>query len=273
MNHNARTSRGLSLEDELERLMQQPPLPDHDYFHVTLRANEQDRITWSASTVFVGWANDKPGLEKREASRVRAGMLRQSLASIGQPPTIVNDRWDLFIFLILGGHAIIEAGLAAEFLPDVVAESTVAPAGYFPGFVCIESLPKQKLAKRPRSKTKAAVLRRDGNRCAICARGPDDAQPASLTLHHITVRHLGGLTEEKNLLTLCEECHTNLKPHQDVNLYQKIGIDPYEDPHRESYEADVFRYRRKALAVLRSLEGRESCGESNSAPSPRPEAR
>jgi hypothetical protein len=67
-----------------------------------------------------------------------------------------------------------------------------------------------------------AVLHRDGRRCRICGRNPDDNVDIVLHVHHIRPWALGGATEVSNLITLCHTCHGGLEPHFDPNLYEYV---------------------------------------------------
>ena len=51
-----------------------------------------------------------------------------------------------------------------------------------------------------------AVFTRDGYRCVCCGRGIEDG--AILHAHHLIYRSLGGTDRMKNLVTVCERCHT-----------------------------------------------------------------
>jgi 5-methylcytosine-specific restriction endonuclease McrA len=53
-------------------------------------------------------------------------------------------------------------------------------------------------------RTRAAVGRRDGERCRHCGA---DGQWAQLSVHHLTPANLGGSDEMDNLITLCGPCH------------------------------------------------------------------
>lgn len=51
------------------------------------------------------------------------------------------------------------------------------------------------------NKTRHAVYRRDGYRCALC----DDTH--GLQIHHVIPRSVGGSDFPENLITLCWKCH------------------------------------------------------------------
>jgi len=66
-----------------------------------------------------------------------------------------------------------------------------------------ESKGKRKTISR---KLRFQILQRDGFRCRACGRGPNHG--AKLVIDHIIPVDWGGLTEESNLQTLCEECNS-----------------------------------------------------------------
>ena len=66
--------------------------------------------------------------------------------------------------------------------------------------------------------TKAMVRHRDGYKCRYCKGKSKDNQ---LEVHHIVFRSEGGSDDEKNLITLCHTCHTNL--HQGKITITKRG--------------------------------------------------
>lgn len=77
------------------------------------------------------------------------------------------------------------------------------------GYVRLISLEKAE----PRGKRKTIsrklrfhILQRDGFRCRGCGRGPNNG--IKLVIDHIIPVDWGGLTEESNLQTLCEECNS-----------------------------------------------------------------
>ncbi|MFA4946722.1 MAG: HNH endonuclease [Candidatus Micrarchaeia archaeon] len=78
------------------------------------------------------------------------------------------------------------------------------------GYV-LRSLKKKKGVERGGidAKTRHLILARDGFKCCDCGRGPKDGVKLHVD-HHIPVAW-GGLTEESNLRTLCEECNLGKK--------------------------------------------------------------
>ncbi|MFP6771619.1 MAG: HNH endonuclease [Alphaproteobacteria bacterium] len=66
------------------------------------------------------------------------------------------------------------------------------------------------------------ILERDDYRCCICGRRASDHVDIELHVHHIRPWGIGGLTVEKNLITLCHTCHNGLVPHHKPALFRII---------------------------------------------------
>jgi len=68
-------------------------------------------------------------------------------------------------------------------------------------------LPKQtsiRLEQQDYQNLREHVLRRDGWRCQLCG------SMRNLEVHHIEFRSHGGADDERNLMTLCFDCHRSL---------------------------------------------------------------
>lgn len=57
------------------------------------------------------------------------------------------------------------------------------------------------------------IKRRDGFKCRRCKNDVSSL----LTVHHIHSRENGGTDEDRNLLTLCKDCHNYIELHEIVN--------------------------------------------------------
>src|SRR5262249_38518073 len=77
----------------------------------------------------------------------------------------------------------------------------------------------------PTPKLRMSVLKRDGFRCRLCGRSPDNHVDVELHVHHIRPfgRPSEGVTHPDNLTTLCHTCHKGLHPHNDDSLFERIG--------------------------------------------------
>lgn len=63
-----------------------------------------------------------------------------------------------------------------------------------------------------------AVFTRDDHRCVCCGRGIEDG--AILHVHHLKYRSLGGTNRMRNLVTVCERCHTPTNHQKDGLLWK-----------------------------------------------------
>jgi 5-methylcytosine-specific restriction endonuclease McrA len=110
-------------------------------------------------------------------------------------------------------------------------------------------------------KLRYEVLRRDGFRCKVCGRSPDEDVHVTIEAHHISPFGYGGVTTADNLITLCKTCHDGVhesvggksRPGVALELYPLIGVHPVRDliDNQPDYEMGVELYRRISRAALR----------------------
>ena len=258
MGKGARTDKArVALQAQLEG-MGSVKYSDAEYYCLTLTGSGDGRICWAAQSVFAGLTDTRPKRQLRVPCKVDPTKMLDLLTSIGQACLVVNELPDLLLYLQLGGHAIIRADLTEQYLSDLlepveVAQTTDAV------YVTVGSLPGSKLLKAPSKKLRTRVLKRDGYCCRACGRSPHNDVYVDLHVHHIRPwgGGAGGLTEEDNLITLCNTCHGGLDPHFDLALYARIGVDPFRidmgEEHRELIEG-IETYR----DIVQDLRGREN---------------
>lgn len=197
--------------------------PQSKYFAISFTASDSGGIEYGIQTHWAGWADGEFGRELREASLVRPEAMVRLWAGAGQPCLVVNEEPDLFVFLRVGGNALVEEGLAREHLPDLLGPNETRRETPL-GWRSLRSIEKGRLQRAPTKKLRMQVLKRDGRRCRICGRRPDDCVDLELHVHHVRPwgRPTFGLTEAANLITLCHTCHDGLEPHGDESLYEYI---------------------------------------------------
>ena len=194
---------------------------DKQYYQLTLTASANGRLTWGAYSHFVDWTDDTRRFELRAASLVKPRRLFDLYQEIGEPCVVVNDERALNVFLLVGGHALIERSIAETHLADVLAPAPVAHSGPL-GFKSVEAIPATELQRAPTPKQRMRVLRRDNFRCRICGESPAENPHVVLHVHHVRMWSRGGLTEDYNLITICHTCHGGLDPHEDRSLFGLI---------------------------------------------------
>lgn len=219
--------------------------PERDYFQLTLTATDDEKLSWGAYSHFVAFTDESRRFELREASLVKADVVARTLREAGEPCIVVNDERALSVFLSFGGHALVEKCIAERWLPDVIAPSPVARSGLI-GFRSLQSVTTTELQHAPTRKQRMRILKRDGFRCRICGERPADNVHVKLHVHHIRMWSRGGLTEDANLITICETCHDGLDPHEDCSLFALIpggGFDDHLVSRGRTYVDGVRRYR------------------------------
>ena len=183
---------------EIARLQFQKPIENADYYCITLLGNEDGTIEHSVYSQFAGYTN-KPRREIRKARFVNPEKLRDLFHELKEPAVIINDEKDLYIFLLIGGHGIIERSLAEKQISDLL-QPEICIQSFSKGYLNAKGLPNQKLNHAPTKKVRMNVLKRDNFRCRICGRSPDNYVDIELHVHHILPWGQGGITEEDNLI-------------------------------------------------------------------------
>lgn len=213
-----------------------------DYYAVTLIGTKNGVISWSAYSHWVGWVDDKPGREMRKASIIKAHNMASFWQDTRQPYVVINSLATLTIFLRMGGHALIERSVAERFLAEIIKPQPCASDGPG-GFKTLSSVPESALKRASSPKHRMRIFKRDNFRCKICGRRPDDFVDVELHAHHIRPWGRGGLTEDENLITICQTCHKGLDPHGDLSLFELI------DP--EAFKPDLKKQNLEYLQGVR----------------------
>jgi hypothetical protein len=222
--------------------------PSSDYYAITLTASIRRQPEWSMYSHFVGPSARQRGWEKRKASIVDPARMVALWEGLGQSWLVVDDLPALGLWARLGGNALVEAALADEHLPRVVATREVAPNGTT-GFLNADSLTKGQLARRLPRAARDQVFERDDHTCRRCGRANSEVR---LTRHHVLARTFGGLTQVNNLVTLCDDCHDACHaddawpPAPDLH---GVLLSHALDGLDEDYDAAVARYREVAAAL------------------------
>lgn len=231
--------------DRLLKEMSRPGDEEADYCSITLVSPDGVSIVADVFTHWVGYTVvDGRRHEVREASVLDAGYSRRLYEAIGREVLFVSTPEQLAVFYALGGTALVEADLAREAFPDAIAPEVSVQDG-LTGFRSLAVIDDELAFRRSTTpKRRMAVLNRDGRRCRICGRRPDDHEDLELRVHHVRPWAQGGLTEERNLVTLCHTCHNGLDPHFDAGLYAYSAPETFQRPAGDhEYHEGVTRYR------------------------------
>lgn len=195
--------------------------PSKDYYAFTFTANEDGKIEFTCHTHWGGWADKEHKTEIREPSLVIPEKMAKVWDMLEQPYLVVNEAIHYVVYQFLGGHALIAHDIAHEWADDLLQLDVAIRSGRL-GFVSVDSLPKHVFNRVPNPKQRMSIIKRDNSKCAICGRRPVDYLDLELHVHHIRPWAKGGLTEDTNLITLCNTCHNGLEPHDDQSLFSLI---------------------------------------------------
>jgi hypothetical protein len=242
------------LLEHIERMKTQQALPEADYYHITLLGTEDNKVNRSISTSWVGFTETKPQREIRRATVVIPDKLRKVLTSINQSSVIVNNDTDLFIYMLIGGHGIIETTIAAKFFDDIINPREMAQS-FSKGWKVVSDLLDHEDQHAPTKKLRASIIKRDEFKCKMCGRSPKNYVDIELHVHHILPWGQGGITEEDNLITLCSTCHEGLDPHYEMKLFELIDISWLQDAVVESddYNKGVELYRKMSIEAYKEI--------------------
>ncbi len=224
---------------------------DKDYYSLTIVFGPRGLTEWSSQTVWVGWEDFKRRSELRVPRIVCPEHMVDVWRSAGQSFVVVHDVPSLFLYLRVGGNALIEKTLAEDRLPQFFHPTTCVRSGPA-GFRSLDSATEQELRRAPTPKQRMRILKRDDYRCRICGRRAADHVDIELHVHHIRPWSKGGLTEDINLITLCHTCHKGLDPHENENLFSMAPAPSRcsADNSSSEFNAAVIRYREHICQLM-----------------------
>jgi hypothetical protein len=201
-------------------------------------------------TTWEGWADKKRTVELRKPS-IANDARRWALMRENHQTASTHD--ELRAFLRAGGHALVRKAVVESWWPRFLESSPCLRHALFGPFVALDQLPPQAHARFPRGSLRQLVFARDGDRCRVCGRSPDDQVDIRLDLHHIVEWKNGGLTVEDNLITLCRTCHDGLDPadgERREDLSDKVAVATARQ-HRWRHDLGVHHYRRHLRRLVR----------------------
>jgi len=225
----------LDYETLIKKLSIQTPNPACEYYAVTLNKDEGGRLYCSIFSEWVEWADKERRIEIRKASIVRADFVVERRRESGERCLVIDNPNELDVFLLTGGHAVIEKHLAKSQLSKWLEPEQVVAEGAT-GFTAVNDLNRDYKSKAPSRRLRMEVIKRDGHACRICGRRPGDNPDIELHVHHIKPRGVGGVTTARNLITLCQTCHGGLYPHYDRSLHHIL------EPRDATYSRSIDQY-------------------------------
>lgn len=222
---------------------------DEEEFYALTLLGEAGMIVWATQTRWVGFTESSPPRELRKPSKVFA-RLAKVWDDIGQAFVVVRSSEDMLRFMLQGGNALIEPDIFEAGFREFLEPAVAIPDGCY-GFSDPSSYDEAAFKRVSTAKLRMKILSRDSRRCRICGRRPDDHLDLELHVHHIRPWSKGGITEENNLITLCNTCHNGLDPHYDFSLFKYTipdGMKPKVQKLAEEHLKGIAEYRRIILS-------------------------
>ncbi|MEH2071667.1 MAG: HNH endonuclease [Nostoc sp.] len=224
-----------TFEAKILEIARKQPNSEAQYYSITFTANSSGEVFSSCYSHFVGWENSERRIELRAASLVKADTILNFYRSIGESCLVIDSFEEVAIFLLYGGHGLVEKTVAKNALADELKPQPCIWTNEFGGFKHPLSLPKEVFNRAPSPKQRMRVMQRDDFRCRVCGRRPADYVDVELHIHHIRPWAQGGITQDENLITLCHTCHKGLDPHYNPKLFDLISSTRTEiDPEQPS---------------------------------------
>ena len=198
------------------------PNADKSYFALRLDIEADGTQLWSVFSHWIGFHSMNPLIEIRAASLVISERMIASWARRRQSYSVAERDEHLAVFCKLRGNLLLESTYAKAALPDILQPFKCMMIGDDLHFTETSMFPASISNRAPSRRLRMAMLKRDGYRCRICLRRPENNVDIGLEVHHIRPWGNGGATMMENLLTICDTCHAGLEPHYDPGLYALV---------------------------------------------------
>jgi 5-methylcytosine-specific restriction endonuclease McrA len=202
----------------------------------------------AVETQWVGFEHDDPNREIREASLVNHAWWVEAWQALGESFLVVNAPEETAILLGKGGNALVEQRVAEVMFPERL-KPQVYDSPQSPKRTLSARKPERVFDRAETPKVRMKVLERDKYRCRICGRRANEHVDVELNVHHIIPWREGGLSEQKNLITLCRTCHRGLHPHFRPELFTLLPEEEKlsEEELRFDYRVSEKLYKRAWL--------------------------
>ncbi len=145
----------------------QSPNPDNEYYAITVLGSEEGQQYTSTQTQFVRFDDSDCKVEIRKGAVVQPDVFIEHWTTLKQPYLVVDVTSDLPVFVLLGGHGLIETSIAKQHFAHAVDERPVVQTGPS-GFTSSANVPDTAFNRAPTPKLRMRILKRDDYRCRLC---------------------------------------------------------------------------------------------------------
>jgi hypothetical protein len=226
------------IEQEIARISRAEAVDSHkEYYAFRFSGTLDGKIEISVFNHWVGYENNDVNREIREASGADPDWWIKAWTKLGEKFLVINSAAEVLLLFREGGNALVEKSLARNVFAEHVKPSVHEKRKPEDILDAIRKPPSVS-NKAPTPKIRMKVIERDKYRCRICGRRATDNVDLELNVHHIIPSSEGGLSEQKNLITLCGTCHRGLHPHFNPELFDLLP-----DEQKLTHEELRFNYR------------------------------
>lgn len=224
-------------------------LPDRreDWYAFSQFGTSEGKLFVGSQTEWTGFSEERPFRECRAPRLVHPARWREGISRIHELPITVRDETSLFAWMILGGEALVESSVMKQYLPTWLEPYECGRIAGQDGWISTQSVAKSALNHAPTPAIRAKVLLRDGRKCRLCGRSPDEDPHAFLEAHHGVPwgAFQSGLTVLENLFTLCNTCHRGITGGMERDFLVSINANELvsTDVERIQYFEGVLCYR------------------------------
>jgi hypothetical protein len=239
-----------TLAERVKHMLEATPDSNKEYYALSIFLGETGKPEYTSFTGFVAFTDDSRRHEIREASLVHADRMLDAWRQLEEPGMVVNTPDEFGLFFSFGGHAVVEQTLAESVVPEWLAPNATVRVGEW-GFASPSCLPSTAMQRAPAPKLRMRIIKRDAFRCRVCGRSPSEHGDLELHVHHVRPWAAGGVTEERNLITLCHTCHNGLDPHYEHALFRLLPQDTTDRATKyrsklQRYQAEASRHSRES---------------------------
>src|SRR5687768_3047939 len=110
------------------------PDPSKDWYAFCRTLTSDGKLSIGSQTEFIGYTDERPFREQRQASCVRPDIWRKHMSELRELPLTAEDNSSFLAWLILGGEALVEKSVARRTMAESLKPHEVGRVATQPGW-------------------------------------------------------------------------------------------------------------------------------------------